>query len=162
VRRREAAGRPREDVEDLRARARPLGQPPPERDAVDVLHGDEDLALEGPGVVNGDDVLVGELGQRLRLAQQPGLRARGVASNLGVHQLEGDLALQHAVVGRVHFAHAAPTEDVEDGVATDGAAAREGASRDARARLGVAVGRSHGRGEQVQAPRARRGVRLEV
>jgi len=69
VRRRQAAPGGTQRVEDGARAARRL-QPLVEGDAVDQLHGEEDLAVDLSGVVHDDDVLVGQGGERLRLAQE--------------------------------------------------------------------------------------------
>jgi hypothetical protein len=76
------------------------------------------VAVVGADVVDGDDVGVREAGERLRLAEQSGVRA-GAAAAAAEEHLEGDLAIELRVVGGVDDAHAALTERAEHDVAAD-------------------------------------------
>jgi hypothetical protein len=119
-----AAGRA-EDLEDrLRAARRGL-QPAGQGLAGHVLHGREHLVAEHAGVVHRDDVGVLQLGQRLGLAQHPGV-GLGVAGRGGrAHQLERDGPIQLRVVGLVDHAHAAAADQLEHHVTADLAAGRQ-------------------------------------
>jgi hypothetical protein len=87
--------------------------------AGDEFHGDVELAVVGVDVVDADDVGVGELGERLRLALQPLAGVLGaVGGELG-EQLEGDLAIELGIVGGVHDPHGPGAEPADHEVATD-------------------------------------------
>jgi hypothetical protein len=73
----------------------------------------------------GDDVGVGQLRQRLGLAQQLGSPGAGSLPAPSCQELEGDLAVELRVVGCVHHADAARADLAEDDVATDRRAAGE-------------------------------------
>ena len=105
---------------DLRPRPLALAQPRAQVGALHELHRQVDLAVTHVDVVDGDDVGVAELGQRLGLAEQPtAARAPGDVG-LGVAQeLERDLAVELGVVGGADQAHPASADRVEDEVATD-------------------------------------------
>src|SRR5690606_10646563 len=103
------------DLDDLTPRAAAL--PLRERDAVDALHGEEDGALVGADLVDGDDVRVSDAGQRPRLAEQPGRAAAVVA--VDAQELDRDVAIELAVVPEVDDAHAAGAEAAHDGVAPE-------------------------------------------
>ncbi|HEY0478808.1 MAG TPA: hypothetical protein VGD37_14920 [Kofleriaceae bacterium] len=89
-----------------------IAQPAGQRLATDELHGDEQPAVVGAGLVDLDDVGVGDLGQGLGLAQQPlvGLGGQGRAA---ANQLERHLAVKLLVVGGVDLAHGAGAERLE-------------------------------------------------
>jgi hypothetical protein len=96
-------------------------QPLAEREALDELHGDEDLVAVGADVEEGDDVGVRELGHGLGLAQEAGaaevlLLAAGEAR---VQELDGDLAVELGVIGGIDHAHAAGAEAAEDDEAAE-------------------------------------------
>ena len=119
----EAAGGGEEDREDLRERARALGEPGAGGEAVDELHGDEEaVALVQADVVDGDDVGVGELGEAAGLAEHAGAL---VLAGAGEEELEGDLAVELGVVCGVDGAHAPGPEQPEDHIAADEAAPHE-------------------------------------
>ena len=71
-----------QDLDDLVPSAPPGPHPATERLALDKLHGDPDLVAVGADIVDRDHVRVGEPGERLGLAQQPG--ARGHARLAGL------------------------------------------------------------------------------
>ena len=144
------------DGEGLAPAARGSLLPGAEGEAVDELHGDEDLAArEHADVVDGDDIGVGEAGHRLGLAQESGgAGGFAVAGSAAVDELDGDLAVELGVVGGVDDAHAAGAEALEDDVASEQFAARElvGADRAVGLLGRVAQGRGvdgHGRGQGV-------------
>ena len=110
-------------VDDLLPRALLLLHPLSQRDAVDVLHRDEDAPLPRADVVHGDDVGMRESSDRLRLAHES--VARTLAANPRVQQLERDLAIELRIVRGIDHPHAADTELVEHDVAIDGGAALE-------------------------------------
>ena len=148
---REPAPRLHEDRNDLRGGARALGEPVAQRDAVDVLHGHEDRAVDLPDVVHRDDVRVGQARDRLGLAEQAPLRRRRPPRRafrpLGpvrpfrpvrpreAEELQGDATIELGIVCRVDDAHAASAEQTEDHVALDRAAGCE-RGRAAGGRLG--------------------------
>ena len=96
-----------EHLEDRRDIAGFGGEPGGEGGALDVLHGDEDLAVALADFVDLDDVRVGQAGQRLGLAQQAGVVG-------GVQQLDRHASLEALVVGRIDHAHPALAEPAED------------------------------------------------
>ncbi len=87
--------------------------------ALQELHRDEGRAV---GVVaqveDHHHVRVGHLGDRAGLALETGLQL-GVVGDLGDHDLEGHVAVEHGVVGQVHLAHGALAEGAEDLVLAD-------------------------------------------
>jgi hypothetical protein len=115
VRRGDASRGVEEHVQQLGPAARRGAGPRAERLARDELHGDPHAARVDPDVVDGDDVGVREPGERLGLAQQPGLAVAAA----GQHQLDGDLAIELGVVRGEHLAHAAGADAIEEDIATD-------------------------------------------
>jgi hypothetical protein len=108
----------------------PARHPPAQGAVVRELHRQVHLVAEGADLVHGDDVGVVDLGHRLRLAQQAGARVAGLAGQgPGAQQLDRDLAIEVRVVGGVHQAHAAATEQAEHDEATDAVAACRRADR---------------------------------
>src|SRR5262245_12027930 len=97
MRRRETAAGRHEDGDDIAPASRLGPQPQRQRLPVDELHGDEDLLSRGARVVNVDDVRMVQASERLRLAEEPALRPGSV----GPDELEGDVAAELSVVGRV-------------------------------------------------------------
>jgi hypothetical protein len=82
-----------------------------------VVHGDRsDVAVfsqcERADVVDRDHVRVRQAGEGLGLAEEQALVIDGAA----LHELEGDLAAEAGVVGRVHDAEAAASERLTEGV----------------------------------------------
>ncbi len=125
VGRREPATGGEEDALDVAPAPRRLGEPLAEVDAVDELHGDEQLVAQLTDLIDLDDVGVGQAGHRLGLAEDPpaplGARAGQRASQLDRH-----LAVELRVVRGAHDTHAALAELLQKCVAAD------------RRRLGVA------------------------
>ena len=124
------AQHPGHDVQCL-TRAEPATrvQQVAERPAGHVLHRQiQDVAV-GPLVVHGDDVRVGELGDRPGLADKPADEVL-VVGEPGVHDLERDRALEPRVSAQVNRGHAAagdqgldpvaPIEQLPDGWAREG------------------------------------------
>ena len=118
----EAAAGGDEGGEDLAPGAGGAAEPLTEGDAVDQLHGEEDLGASDADVVDGDDAGVGEAGHRLGLAEEA---LGGGAADVGADQLQGAPAVELRVVGGVDDAHAAGAEALEDEVAAEGGAAGE-------------------------------------
>ena len=87
-----------------------------QRAAADELHREEDVALVGALVVDGDDVGVGQPGRRVRLADEPGDELL-VVGQARVHHLERDRAVETVVVGLVDRGHPAPRQPGADAVA---------------------------------------------
>ena len=73
--------------------------------ALQVLHGDEDHAVDLAGFKDGDDVRVREARARLRLAHHA-LEVLGPI-DIRPHRFDGDGALQRGIEGLVDLAHAA-------------------------------------------------------
>ena len=82
-----------------------------ERFPFEQFHDDE-AALVLPHVVHGDDVRVLPAGPRTRLPVEALARLR-IVFEVGHHDLDGDGALHHAVVGAVDDAHRALPEATE-------------------------------------------------
>ena len=99
VGRREAAPGLREDLEHLGDGPGLRPQPLAQGLAFDVLHRDEDRALELPHVVHGDHVGVSDAGDGLRLADQAG---SPLAHLGGQEHLDRDAAIELGVVGARH------------------------------------------------------------
>jgi hypothetical protein len=121
---RDAAGDVGEHAQSFGPARGTILRPRAEGLAGDELHGDPDLLAVGADVVDGDDVGVRQLGQRLGLAQQAGPVSALTAAGRE-DQLEGDLAVELGVVGGVDDAHGAGAEAVEEDVAADRRAADE-------------------------------------
>jgi hypothetical protein len=123
VRGRQSAPRVAQHFEDLVRRASLGREPRREGHPVDELHRDEHALVPQPDVVHRDHVRVGQLGQRLRLAQQALLAV--VAGEVGAQELEGHLAIELRIVGGVDDTHATLAEPFEHHVAAEHAAALE-------------------------------------
>jgi hypothetical protein len=114
-------------------------QPDRERDALDELHGDEDVVLVGADVVDRDDVGVREAGHRLGLAQEASAGdVLALAAEVRVEQLDGDLAVELGVPRGVDDAHAAGADQAQDVEPPD-------LDRRARASAGSGAGPRRGR-----------------
>jgi hypothetical protein len=118
----EAAAGGYEDREQLAPRTWRLGDPLAEGDAVDHLHGQEDLAVGDADVVHGDDVGVGELRHGLGFAEEA---LGGRAVDVSADELEGDPAIELGIEGGVDDSHAARAEALEHEVAVERGAASE-------------------------------------
>jgi hypothetical protein len=135
---REPVPRRRERVANLAPPARRRRQPGGQRRSFDELHRHEHPTVDRAGVVDDHDAGMGEARDRLGLAQQ------AVAAGLGagalrrvVQKLERDLAIELRIVGGVDLPHAAATDQVQDHVAPDGAAAgQRGRARRGRSDVG--------------------------
>jgi hypothetical protein len=103
-----------EASQDLRAAPRPR-QPVAQVLTVDVLHRHEHVVVELADLVDRDDVGVLEPGERPALAQDlvPGRLAALV------QHLEGDLPVEHGVVGDEHGAHATAAQPPQHGEAPE-------------------------------------------
>lgn len=99
------------------------GRPRVEGLALDVLHGDEQLAVELADLVHRDHRRVLELGQRLRLSLHAGL-AR--LAEVRAQQLQRHAAAQLVIVGDHDHAHAPRADLFEQHVATQPRARGEG------------------------------------
>ena len=84
--------------------------------ALDVLHRDERLAGVLAGVVDADDVGVGQLAGDADFPLEPLARVHVVAE---AEQLDGDVAADDGVAGEVDDAHAASAQAANDLVALD-------------------------------------------
>jgi hypothetical protein len=120
--RRQAAGGRGHDVHHLADRTRPRA-PLGERQPVQQLHGQVGLALVVADVVDPHDVGVPQPGHLARLGQRP-VHTPVAAGAVG-QELQGDLATEDGVVGRVDHAHAraargqASEHDVASDVVSD-------------------------------------------
>ena len=87
--------------------------------SLDKLHRYKDLPLMHADVVNHHDIGVAELRQGLCLSLQPhtsGL-SLGIASSLGLEQLQGHTSIELRIVGRDHNAHGASAKSRKHDVA---------------------------------------------
>ncbi|HEY8861054.1 MAG TPA: hypothetical protein VIN37_03040 [Candidatus Limnocylindria bacterium] len=87
-----------------------------QRRAGHVLHDDEREAVDLTDVVDGDDVRMGELGQRARLFDEQ-LAQRPVGRSLRVEQFHGDLAAECRVLSEVHLRGPTSADRLKDPVA---------------------------------------------
>jgi hypothetical protein len=90
-------------------------QPLPQRLAFHVGHDIEEPALDGTGVVEWEDMRMGESGGNLDLSEEA-LVTEHVAQ-LGVEQLQGDSPIELEIPGKVHCGHTAAAQLAFDGVA---------------------------------------------
>ena len=106
VRRGQALPGADEQLQDLRPGSCLLFQPRAETRSVDELHRDEQLAARLAHLVHRDHVGMGELGQRLGLAEQPGVVVL-LHPRVGVRMqdLDRNLAIELRIPGRVHDPH---------------------------------------------------------
>ena len=106
-----------EQRDDVGGRQGVAGQVLAEGGALDELHGQEHPAVDLAGVVDRDHVGVGQLGQRLGLADQPRRRVGGA---IGRRQhLDRHPAIELRIVRGVHLAHPAGAHLALDLVATE-------------------------------------------
>ena len=115
VHRGEALAGADEHAQHLAPRRR-LREPGAHRAARHQLHRDEDLFIEGAGVVHGDDVRVLEPGRGLRLPQQP---AAQLGRARAAHHLDRHVSPQLRVERAEDAAHRAFTEQPGDAVAAN-------------------------------------------
>ncbi len=117
------------DVHCLVQRQRPPLDPLLERLAVVVRHHEVELAVVGlVDLVDRADVGMVERRGGLRLLQEP-LLGRLVAGQIRREELDGDLALQARVLGRVDDPHAAVAEFGADRIRAERGTWREGHGR---------------------------------
>ena len=129
VRVRQPLGHLRGDADGLRNRQRSPGEALLQRLALVVRHHEVELAVRGlVDLVDCADVRVVQGRGGLRLLQEP-LLGRLVAGQVRRQELDGDLALQARVVGRVDDPHAAVAEFGADRVRAERGAWREGHGR---------------------------------
>jgi hypothetical protein len=107
-----------EHVDDLR-HTMGLLQPVTQVRALDVLEGDEHLALVFAHVVDGHDVGMRQLGQRLGLASQPRLGILTETQRLGSQHLHRDAAIELGIEGEVHHPAGALADTLEDPMPAD-------------------------------------------
>ncbi len=139
------------DTADFIDRQNPFApEPVLQRLAGQQRHGEVGDAAVLADFVDGNDVVVQEGGRRPALAQEAA--ASGVAGGqAGPHGLEGDRPAEGGVLGVVHDAHAARSEDFEDAIRSQ-AAQLAGRLRGGQEvvqlapRVGGAVGRRQGFG----------------
>ncbi|MCY0987224.1 hypothetical protein OV203_08825 [Nannocystis sp. ILAH1] len=92
--------------------------PAPEVGPLDVLHRDVHPAVVSPRIVDADDVVVGEAGEDVRLAEQaPAIGV--VVLRERADQLDGVVALEVRVPAEVDVAHRAPADPAQDDVLPD-------------------------------------------
>ena len=84
-----------------------------------ILHDEIVQTIEFAGIIHLYDMRVGDGGRRLGLAVEPlyELIAMGALRQLGVHDLDGDGALQTLVHGLIHRGHAAFGDFADDPIA---------------------------------------------
>ncbi len=104
------------DRDGLFLRQRPRCEQLLELGALDVAHGDVQLAGDLAGVVDGDDVRVVDRGGQPRLAQEP-LAEALVLGELGGEDLQRDQPLEREIVGAVDDSHPAAADQRLDSVA---------------------------------------------
>jgi hypothetical protein len=117
--------------------------------AVDVLHGEKQMAVDLADVVHAADVRMGDLARRADFVVE--LReADGIVLEAVGQELQGDRLAEPQIVGAVHLAHAALAEHRDDAIATvENRSGTEPSVRD-RVRRGQPPARGGGR------PRRRR------
>jgi hypothetical protein len=127
--------------------------------AGDELHRHPHLLAERAAVVHRDDVGMLQAGHRLGLAEEA--VAGVIAVDLvGAQELEGDLAVELRIVGRIDDAHAPGTDPREDEIAVDRLARFELDRWDLAGRQQVVARRADeglGPGEQIGGRSGRRG-----
>ena len=114
VRRREPAPRRDEDVEDLQPGPALGLQPVAKRVSIDELHRDEHPFVERVGLVDDDDVGMGDARRRLSLAHQAAAIGLAVRLVVAADQLDRDLTVEVRIVGGVDLAHGAPADEAQD------------------------------------------------
>ena len=124
VRRRQAAGDRRRDVQRLRPRQRAAAQTPPQRLAFEELGDKEEVAVLLADVVDGEDAGMRQRGHRPRLA---GESRDGVGVEVAVRRqdLDRDVTPEPRVVGTIDLAHAAGSKERDDPVRAEGPASRD-------------------------------------
>ena len=98
--------------------------------AVQILHGDEGLAIFLADVVNGADVGMVQRGSGLGLAAET-LQSLAVLGDVFREEFQGDEAIEAGVFGLVNDTHAATTQLFDDAVVRDGLADHLWADRQA-------------------------------
>ena len=96
------------------SRKRTAPQPTLQCFAPHELHGDAGTVVDGGNFVDRTDEGVVEGSGRTGLGEQPIRRAGFVC---GGEELEGDLPIEHQVIGEAHLTHAPLTEAVDNSVA---------------------------------------------
>ena len=115
VRGRQTAPGREEHVHDVAPGSWDGAEPGGDRLAFHELHRDVDANTERARVVYGDDVRVRQPRDRPGLAQQPRPALGAVGAGF-VDDLEGDATLEIRVIGGVHLAHPAASDQPEDPV----------------------------------------------
>ena len=116
VRRRQALRRLPADPQHLRQRQPALAlQPGVQALALQQRHGQERHALLLADLVDGHDVVVGDRGGQLRLAQEAPPRS-GAGRQGRLHRLQGDVPPQPGVFGQEDDAHAARPQHLQHAV----------------------------------------------
>ena len=87
-------------------------------DALDDRHRQIQSTVDFAGLINRDDVRLGQPGGGVGLAPEPLLITR-FGRRLGRQHLDGDIAIHHGVVGLVHLAHAAGADQRQQPVAPE-------------------------------------------
>ena len=117
----EGVGNLNAEVEKLIERQRLVGDEVSERDAVEILHGDEAIAFFDIRVVDGADMRMIEGGGGLRFALET-FQGQNIVGHVAHKEFQGDHAVQAEVLGLVDDAHATAAQSFEDAVAREGAA----------------------------------------
>jgi hypothetical protein len=100
----------RHDPDDVRDRQLALPvETLPQGLALDLVHDVIEEALRGAGRVDGDDAGMAETGDGARFGEEPA-HDRGVGGQLGVHDLDGDGAVERGVGRAEHDTHAATAQ----------------------------------------------------
>ena len=109
VRFRERIGHLAGDVKRLLERRPSASEQLPERRAFDELHDDEELAVEFPDVMDGDDAGVVQCGRRLGFVLEPPDGAR-VGQRFSTEHFDRDVAAQLQIPCAIDLAHATRAE----------------------------------------------------
>ena len=111
---------------------------------IEILHGNERLAILLANVINSADVGVIQGGRSLRLTSKP-LEGLRVAGHVFGQELQGDEAIKTGVLGLVHHPHTTAAQLLYNPIVRDGFADHRQGATVARPILG-------GQQEQVNAP----------
>ncbi len=127
MRRRQTSGRRNVHVTHRCPRGARALLPLRERFTVDVLHGDEEPTIERADIVNGDDVGMRQLRQRLRLPQRACflVGVRRAAEQSEAADLDRELAVELGVVRGEHLPETARADALDEQVAAHGVAASQ-------------------------------------
>ena len=106
--------------DDVLPRANLRHQPALERGPRHEFHGDEQLVIRGPDLVNRDEVGVRDLGHRLGFTQQSFAPTTADVPDMGTQDLDSEVAIERVIVSGIDDTHTAGAEAIDDSVAPDG------------------------------------------